>query len=93
MDRKLLHNKFENQFELQLENNQKAIITYRKNGNHLSLLHSEVPMSLRGQGIGKELVEKTFQTIEKEGYTATAHCSYVRTVAKRSDYWSKIIQH
>lgn len=91
MTRILIHNKNQHQFELMLENGEKAIVQYRKEGNHLSLLHSEVPHALRGGRIGKELLEKTFEAIEKAGLTATAYCSYIRAVAKRSSKWNKII--
>lgn len=93
MDNNIIHNKEESRFELPLEQGAKAVIRYRKKGNHLDLLHSEVPSSMRGQGIGKQLVLKTFEAIEKEGYTATAYCSYIRAVAKRSDEWRDKIQY
>jgi len=93
MDRQIIHDQAEKQFVLPLENNHKAFIIYRINGQQLLLTHAEVPYQLRGQGLGKELVEKTFELIEKSGYTATAQCSYISAVAKRSNYWSKIINH
>lgn len=51
-----------------------------------------MPYNLRGQGIGKVLVEKTFEQLTKEGYKAVAVCTYIKAVARRSDKWSKIIQ-
>ncbi|MCB0382562.1 MAG: N-acetyltransferase [Psychroserpens sp.] len=86
------HNKFDKQFELCLENGGKAIVSYTKNGNHLNLIHSEVPTHLRGQGIGKELVLKTFDAIRKEGFTATAHCSYIKAVRQRNPLYADVIQ-
>ena len=55
------------------------------------LNHSEVPKSLQGKGIGKVLVEKTFEKLTDEGYKAIAVCSYVKLVAQRSEKWQKII--
>lgn len=92
MDRKLIHDTENNRFNLQLENEETAYVSYKKNGNHLDLTYSEVPTSLRGKGIGKELVIKTFEKIEEDGYTATAYCSYIRAVATRDPYWSKKIK-
>ena len=56
------------------------------------LNHSEVPYNLRGQGIGKVLVEKTFEKLTEEGHKAKAVCSYIRTVKNRSERWKNIIQ-
>lgn len=92
MKTKVLHKPDERRFELPLDNGQAAHISYRREGDHLSLMHSEVPAALRGQGIGKDLVLGTFEVIQEEGLTATAYCSYIRAVAKRSDTWKDIIQ-
>ena len=56
------------------------------------LVHSEVPYNLRGQGIGKILVEKTFEKLTEEGYKAVAVCSYIQAVAKQSKKWNTIIE-
>ena len=58
----------------------------------MRLLHSEVPFELRGRGIGKELVLKTFQKLTDEGFEATAVCSYIRAVAQRHPKWKTIIK-
>ena len=83
----------QNRFEMDLGNQQVAHINYRKEDDHYHLLHSEVPEQLRGRGIGKELVEKTFEKIYKNGNKATAHCRYIKAVAKRSEKWNKIVNY
>ena len=93
MDTKIIHNTEKNRFELPLDNQLVAIITYSRQDNYLVLNHSEVPNELKGKGIGKELVLKTFEQIEKEGLTATATCSYIRAVAQRSAYWKNKINY
>lgn len=87
----IVHDKDNKQFILQLENHLVAKVAYTLEGKHMRLTYSEVPSSLRGQGIGKELVENTFQKLTDEGYTATAICSYIRVTAMRSSKWSEII--
>ena len=51
------------------------------------LMHAFVPYDLRGQGVGKELVLKTFKRLKKEGYEAIAVCSYIRAIAERETEW------
>lgn len=69
----------------------KAFVDYSIEDGQYHLLHSEVPSALRGQGVGKILVEKTFKAIADEGRTAVARCSYVRHVAKNSKQWSNVV--
>ena len=70
-----------------------AKIDYQLRDNKMYLMHSEVPYNLRGQGIGKVLVEKTFKQLTKEGFKAVAICSYIKAVASRSNRWKTIIEY
>ena len=73
-------------------NGELAKVDYNIRDGKMYLNHSEVPYNLRGQGIGKVLVEKTFEQLTKEGFKAVAVCSYIRAVAKRSDHWNNRIE-
>jgi len=70
---------------------EEARVAYNLREGKMYLVHSEVPYNLRGQGIGKVLVEKTFEKLTEEGYQAVAICSYIRAVAKRSEKWNSIL--
>ena len=74
-----------------LADGHKAFIDYSKNNGRYQLLHSEVPEALRGQGIGRILVERTFNAIANVGETAFARCGYIRQVAKNSGQWEGVI--
>ena len=91
MNNKIKHKPEQKRFELELENGLTAFIMYKRKNDHLALIHSEVPESLRGQGIGKKLVLKTLEQIEKEGLTATAYCPYIKAVVLDSEKWKNII--
>ena len=62
-----------------------AKIEYIVKNNCYHLVHSEVPNRLRGKGIGRELVEKTFEYLHLNQIKAIAECSYIIAVAKRSE--------
>ena len=62
-----------------------AKIEYIVKNNCYHLVHSEVPNRLRGKGIGRELVEKTFEYLHFNQIKAIAECSYIIDVAKRSE--------
>lgn len=89
---KIIHDKANKEFVLELENGAKARINYTLDtASEMRLVHSEVPMALRGKNIGKELVLKTFEKLTEEGYKATAVCSYIKLIAKRDPKWGSII--
>ena len=88
----IIHDKNNKQFTLDINGEIAKVVYVLKNGKML-LVDSEVPYNLRGKGIGKVLVEKTFEKLTKEGYQATAICSFVKLVAKRSEKWSEIIEY
>ena len=88
----ITHDKENNRFTLDI-NGEIGKVDYTLKDNKMYLVHSEVPYNLRGRGIGKVLVEKTFEQLTKEGYEAVAVCSYIRAVAGRSQKWSEIIKH
>jgi predicted GNAT family acetyltransferase/glutaredoxin len=73
-------------------NGELAKVDYNLRDGKMYLVHSEVPYNLRGQGIGKVLVEKTFEKLTEENYTAVAVCSYIQAVKNRSEHWKEIIE-
>lgn len=87
----IVHDKEGKKFILDI-NGEQAKVDYVVKNDMLYLVHSEVPYALRGKGIGKVLVEKAFEKLTEEGYKAVAICSYIKTVATRSEKWKQIIQ-
>ncbi|CAA0219176.1 N-acetyltransferase [Tenacibaculum maritimum] len=85
------HDKKQQQFILNI-NDDVAKVTYELKDNKMRLVYSEVPHNLRGKGIGKVLVQKTFEKLTAEGYKAVAICSFIKRVALESDEWKDIIE-
>jgi len=54
-------------------------------------MHSEVPQSLRGQGIGKQLAEATFDYLVQHNIKAKATCNYISMIAIRNSKWQSYI--
>ncbi|MEM7086715.1 MAG: N-acetyltransferase [Bacteroidota bacterium] len=86
----LVHDEAQQQFVMDI-NGEHARVEYQVKNDVLYLIHSEVPYALRGRGIGKVLVEKTFKKLTEDGYKAVAVCSYIKAVARRSEHWKQII--
>ncbi|MCG2462710.1 N-acetyltransferase [Flavobacteriaceae bacterium F89] len=87
---KIKHDKENSRFTMDIDG-QTAKVDYKMKNGKMHLVYSEVPYNLRSNGIGKELVERTFQKLTEEGYQAVAICSYIRAVALKSPKWSDII--
>jgi predicted GNAT family acetyltransferase len=88
---KLTHDQEEQRYTLHLDDGKEAYVSYTIQSEVMRLTYSHVPPELRGGGVGKELVEKTFEMLTEEGYKAEAICSYIRAVAHRHPKWSTII--
>jgi len=53
-------------------------VEYDQRGNNLLLVRAEVPVELRGQGLGAELVKGTLEAIQElGGLTVTPVCPYI----------------
>jgi len=87
----LIHDIDSQQFILDI-NGEYPRVEYTLCKDQMFLTHSEVPYNLRGRGIGKVLVEKSFEQLTKEGFRAVAVCSYIKAIAERSEKWRSIIR-
>lgn len=86
------HQPDQNRFVMDIEG-QTATVDYRHRDGKIWLVHSEVPLNLRGQGYGKILVHKTFEKLTEEGCEAVAVCPFIRKVAERSERWKEVVEH
>lgn len=86
----VIHDKNKHQFTMEVDG-ETAKVDYELKDNKMYLVYSEVPFNIRGQGIGKVLVEKTFEKLTEENYKAVAVCGYIKSVARNSEKWKAII--
>ena len=60
-----------------------AWIDYRYRDDMMYLMHAEVPYQLRGRGVGKLLVEKTYAYLNENKIAATPVCGFIRYVTQQ----------
>jgi predicted GNAT family acetyltransferase len=70
-------NQAESRFELWVDG-RLAELPYRRNGNRLVLIHTEVPEELEGRGLGGTLVRAAVDRAAREGMTVVPLCPFAR---------------
>ncbi|UZF90910.1 GNAT family N-acetyltransferase [Bosea sp. NBC_00550] len=76
----------QNRFELTLDGGT-ALVAYRRDGNRLVLLHTEVPEQFAGQGIGSRLAKGVFELIRASGRKAVIRCEFLKGwITKHPEY-------
>jgi hypothetical protein len=71
------HNEAKGQFEIVL-GQEKAVLTYRRTEQHISLLHTEVPQPSRGRGLAKQLVRAALDYAHFNQLKVVAVCPFVK---------------
>ena len=69
----VVENPEQNRFELALDGGT-ALVAYRRDGNRLVLVHTEVPAQFAGQGVGSRLAKGVFELIRASGRKAVVRC-------------------
>lgn len=74
-------------YELRLDDRVVGELDFRREGDLLSITHTGVAPSHRGQGLAAELVEFALREVRESGLKVLPYCSYV------SDYIAKHPEH
>jgi predicted GNAT family acetyltransferase len=75
-------NPAQNRFEL-TENGETAFLEYERTSDRLTLLHTEVPPSMRGRHIGDRLVEAGIAAARSNGLKLVVVCPFARAYMRR----------
>ena len=78
----IVHNLAQHRFEVVLPEGLSRA-DYRRVGNTLHLVHTEVPRALEGRGIAGALVQATLDYAAANGFKVIPQCSYVRAYMRR----------
>ncbi len=82
----------EGAFSITKEGTQAALLTYTKIGNdRISLDHTEVNASLRGEGAGKELVKAAVDFARKSNLKIVPKCPFAAHVFEEEKDWQDVL--
>ena len=71
------HNRAASRYELVLDDRVIGVADYERVRDTVVFPHTEIEVSLRGQGFGAELVRGALDDVRREGGNVVAHCWYV----------------
>jgi predicted GNAT family acetyltransferase len=64
------------QYELLVDGEVRGLAAYRESAGVLTVTHSEVDPSLRGQGMGNELAQRTLDQLRDRGVKVVPACPF-----------------
>ncbi len=88
---RVIHQADKEQFLVELERKQFALLRYSYHGDYLSLDYTQVPVELRGKGYGSVLMKMTLAEIEKMALKVKPVCSYTARYLQRHQEWSHLL--
>ena len=77
-------------FELQVHG-ETAVLVYERTGDLLRLIHTEVPQSLEGKGVGSKLVSAVLRFAQENKVSVVPLCPFVAQYVKRHPEYSAIV--
>jgi len=77
MDLNVEHNQDAHKYSAHVHGDE-AVVTYLEEGDAVVFTHTVVPESLRGQGVGEELVRQAVADVRRQGREVLASCPFVQ---------------
>ena len=89
-DYKLIDNEEKHRYEFQIDDKIAEIDYIKSNNGEIYLVHTEVPASLGGKGVGSQLAEKVLSDIERKGLRLEPLCQFVAGYIHNQPEWKRI---
>lgn len=90
MDIKQIDLKGRGAFVIKEDHKRIAELTYKKENDSINIDHTEVDKSLRGQGVGEDLVEEAVKFARDNNLKITATCPYAAKVLGSTDDYADV---
>ena len=79
-----------NRYEIEVDDDV-AFLTYRRNEGKLLLSHTEVPVSLRGRGLGQVLARHAMDEARRTGEHVIVKCPFVTAWLQRHPEYDDLV--
>jgi predicted GNAT family acetyltransferase len=78
----IVDNPAEHRFELQ-QDGERAELVYERTPERLTIIHTEVPASMQGGGVGGQLVRAAVAEARRAGLQLVVRCPFAREYLKK----------
>ncbi len=68
-----------------------AYVTYARQGDRLTLIHTEVPKALAGRGVGSSLAAAVLQQVRASGLRVVPECEFIDAFIKRHPEYADLV--
>lgn len=86
----VIDNKATERYEVHAEGHT-AILTYKRRGNRITLVHTEVPPPLEGRGIAGMLARTALEAARADGLDVVPLCPYVAAYIRRHQEYLPLV--
>lgn len=86
----VVNNEQESRFEVEVEG-ELAVADYRLTGDRIQFTHTEVPQSLKGQGVGSALAREGLEHAKREGLEVVPTCQFIASYIERHPEYQELL--
>ncbi len=90
MEYKVVHNKDQNRFEVEIDG-MLSMVNYTDRDGVLLVTHTGVPNELRNKGIAAEMTKALLEYVREKGYKVHPVCPYTRSYVERHPEYNDIL--
>ena len=78
-------------FFIEQEGERLAALVYYKDGEALTIEHTEVDKALRGKNIGYQLVHRTVELAREQGRKVAPVCPFAKALFEKNPEWRELL--
>ena len=87
----VVHNPAQHRFELEV-GGRLAASYYKREGDVITFVHTEVPAELGGQGVGSRLVRGALGQVRGKGWKVVAQCPFVKAFIEKNPEYQDLLR-
>lgn len=81
----------EHRYEVHVDGELGGFAVYRRDGDRITFVHTEVDDAHEGKGVGSELVRRALDDVRARGLRVVAECPFVRGWIARHDRYADLL--